>query len=77
MSCVVIDIHRMRYIFCNDDVRYFNQDAYAQNSTYADNINHAWLQDSMMYALSNDYFEGREKEEVKKTGIVLASAVWR
>lgn len=23
-------------------------------------------QDSMMYALSNDYFEGREKEEVKK-----------
>ena len=47
-------------------MRYFNQDAYAQNSTYADNINHAWLQDSMMYALSNDYFEGREKEEVKK-----------
>ena len=61
-----IDIHKNEVYLCNDDVRYFNQDAYAQNSTYADNINHAWLQDSMMYALSNDYFEGREKEEVKK-----------
>lgn len=61
-----VDIHNNEVYLCNDDVRYFNQDAYAQNSTYADNINHAWLQDSMMYALSNDYFEGREKEEVKK-----------
>ena len=61
-----VDIHKNEVYLCNDDVRYFNQDAYAQNSTYADNINHAWLQDSMMYALSNDYFEGREKEEVKK-----------
>lgn len=61
-----VDIHKNAVYLCNDDVRYFNQDAYAQNSTYADNINHAWLQDSMMYALSNDYFEGREKEEVKK-----------
>ncbi len=61
-----VDIHKNEVYLCSDDVRYFNQDAYAQNSTYADNINHAWLQDSMMYALSNDYFEGREKEEVKK-----------
>lgn len=61
-----VDIHKNEVYLCNDDVRYFNQDAYAQNSTYADNINHAWLQDSMMYALSNDYFEGREKEEIKK-----------
>ena len=61
-----VDINGNEVYLCNDDVRYFNQDAYAQNSTYADNINHAWLQDSMMYALSNDYFEGREKEEVKK-----------
>lgn len=61
-----VDIHNNEVYLCNDDVRYFNQDAYAQNSTYADNINHTWLQDSMMYALSNDYFEGREKEEVKK-----------
>lgn len=61
-----VDIHKNEIYLCNDDVRYFDHDAYAQNSTYADNINHAWLQDSMMYALSNDYFEGREKEEVKK-----------
>lgn len=61
-----VDIHKNEVYLCNDDVRYFNQDAYAQNSTYADNINHAWLQDSMMYALSNDYFEGREKEDIKK-----------
>ncbi len=61
-----VDIHKNEVYLCNDDVRYFNQDAYAQNSTYADNINHAWLQDSMMYALSNAYFESREKEEVKK-----------
>lgn len=61
-----VDIHINEVYLCNDDVRYFNQDAYAQNSTYADNINHTWLQDSMMYALSNAYFEGREKEEVKK-----------
>ncbi len=61
-----VDIHKNEVYLCNDDVRYFNQGAYAQNSTYADNINHAWLQDSMMYALSNAYFEGREKEEVKK-----------
>lgn len=61
-----VDIHINEVYLCNDDVRYFNQNAYAQNSTYADNINHTWLQDSMMYALSNAYFEGREKEEVKK-----------
>ena len=64
MRC--IDIHKNEVYLCNDDVRYFNQDAYAQNSTYADNINHAWLQDSMMYALSNAYFEGYEKDEAKK-----------
>ena len=51
---------------CNDDVRYFNQDSYAHNSTYADNTHHAWLNDDMMYALSNAYFEGLEKEDAKK-----------
>lgn len=61
-----VDIHKNEVYLCNDDVRYFNQDAYAQNSTYADNINHAWLQDNMMYALSNAYFEGYEKDEAKK-----------
>ena len=61
-----VDINGNEVYLCNDDMRYFNQDSYAQNSTYADNVNHAWLQESMMYALSNAYFEGREKEEAKK-----------
>lgn len=61
-----VDINDNEVHLCNDDVRYFNQDAFAQNSTYDDNINHAWLQKSMMYSLSNAYFEGYEKEEAKK-----------
>ena len=61
-----VDIYKNEVYLCNDDVRYFNQDAHAQNSTYADNINHAWLQDSMMYAISNAYFESYEKDEAKK-----------
>ena len=61
-----VDTKGVEVYLCNDDVRYFNQEAIAQNSTYKDNIHHAWLQDSMMYALSNAYFEGYEKEDVKK-----------
>lgn len=61
-----VDTKGIEVYLCNDDVRYFNQDAFAQNSTYADNIHHAWLQDNMMYALSNAYFAGYEKEEARK-----------
>lgn len=61
-----VDINGNDVCLCNDDVRYFNQEAFAQNSTYADNTNHEWLRDTMMYALSNAYFEGYEKEEAKK-----------
>lgn len=61
-----VDTRGVEVYLCNNDVRYFNQDAFAQNSTYADNIHHAWLQDNMMYALSNSYFEGYEKEEARK-----------
>lgn len=61
-----ININGDEVYLCDDDVRYFDQDAYAQNSTYANNINHAWLKDGMMYALSNTYFEGREKDDAKK-----------
>ena len=64
LSCA--DINGNEVYLCNDDVRYFNQDAFAQNSTYVDNISHAWLKDNMMYALSNAYFEGYEKEDAKK-----------
>lgn len=61
-----VDIKGNEVYLCNDDVRYFNQDAFAQNSTYSDNIHHAWLQDNMMYALSNDYFRSYDKENAKK-----------
>ena len=61
-----VDIRGNEVYLCNDDVRYFNQEAFALNSTYADNISHAWLQENMMYALSNEYFRSYEKEDAKK-----------
>lgn len=60
------DIKGNDIYLCNDDVRYFNQNAFAQNSTYTDNTSHTWLTESMMYALSNAYFEGVEKDDAKK-----------
>lgn len=66
-----VDIKGNEVYLCNDDVRYFNQDAFAQNSTYLDNIHHAWLQENMMYALSNEYFRSYEKEKAKKLGSFL------
>ena len=64
LCCVNIDGDE-QYL-CNDDVRYFDQDAYAQNSKYTDNTSHEWLTNTMMYALSNAYFDGLEKEDAKK-----------
>lgn len=61
-----VDIKGNEVYLCNDDVRYFNQDAFAQNSTYSDNIHHEWLKENMMYALSNEYFGSYEKEDAKK-----------
>lgn len=61
-----IDIDGDKQYLCDDDVRYFDQDAYALNSTYNDNISHQWLTNTMMYALSNTYFDGYEKEQAKK-----------
>ena len=66
-----VDIKGNEVYLCNDDVRYFNQDAFAQNSTYLDNIHHAWLQENMMYALSNEYFRSYEKENAKTLGSFL------
>ncbi|WP_300969503.1 sacsin N-terminal ATP-binding-like domain-containing protein [Porphyromonas vaginalis] len=60
------DIKGNDIYLCNDKVRYFNQEALEQNSSYADNISHIWMQESMMYALSNAYFDGYEKEDAKK-----------
>lgn len=61
-----VDIKGNEVYLCNDDVRYFNQGVFAQNSTYSDNISHVWLQENMMYALSNEYFRSYEKEDAKK-----------
>ena len=61
-----VDIKGNEVYLCNDNVRYFNQEAFAQNSTFSDNSNHVWLQKNMMYALSNAYFEDYEQVENKK-----------
>ena len=61
-----VDIRGNEVYLCNDNVRYFNQEAFAQNSTFPDNSNHVWLQKNMMYALSNAYFEDYEQVENKK-----------
>ncbi len=66
MSCVVLTSTKMRYIFatmtCDTSIR-MRMLRTAPMLTISIMLG---LQDSMMYALSNDYFEGREKEEVKK-----------
>lgn len=60
------DINGEEVCLCNDDLRYFNQASYANNSTFEDNLSHDWLADDMMYALSSAYFDSYEVEEAKK-----------
>lgn len=54
LSC--IDLTGEYVYLNNDDVRFFDQEAHAQNSTYAENKAHKWLKSEMMYALNNAYF---------------------
>jgi len=61
-----IDTDGNEQYLCNDDVRYFDQDAYMQNSTYQDNVGHKWLLHGMMYALSNAYFNDYDEGQAKK-----------
>lgn len=61
-----IDINGNDIYLCNDNVRYFNFDEAAQNSSYEDNTKHSWIKDDMMYALSNIYFDSCAKDEAKK-----------
>lgn len=61
-----VDIHGKEVYLCGDDVRYFDQEAYANNSSYSDNTGHHWLKEGMMYALSNAYFGSFETEEKEK-----------
>lgn len=60
------DINGKKLYLNSDDVRYFDQEPYAQNSSYSDNVNHSWLTSNMMYALSNEYFSACDSEEAKK-----------
>ena len=50
---------------CNDDLRYFNQSSYNDNSTFEDNKLHEWLQPSWMYCLSQKYYKEFVPEDVK------------
>ena len=54
------------YIYlCNDDIRYFDQDSYDNNTRFVDNCNHAWLSSDMMYCLDSDYLDAFDETERK------------
>lgn len=59
------DINGEEYYLCDDDVRYFNQEAYENNSCFADNCEYDWLDDTMMYSLSPAYLQSFEETERK------------
>lgn len=63
LSC--IDIDGDESYLCNDDLRYFNQESYAGNSTFEDNKSHEWLTYKMMYSLNSKYFEDMNESEAK------------
>lgn len=51
---------------CDDNIRYFYQESYAENTTFADNTGHSWLTSGMMYYLDNAYFEKFPQEDAKQ-----------
>lgn len=59
------DINDEDYYLCDDDVRYFNLDAYENNSRFIDNREHAWLNDDMMYCLSPAYLDSFDDTDKK------------
>ncbi|SKC41959.1 hypothetical protein SAMN06298215_0773 [Bacteroidales bacterium WCE2008] len=59
------DINGEEYYLCDDDVRYFNQEAYENNSCFADNCEYDWLDDTMMYCLSPAYLQSFEETDRK------------
>lgn len=63
VSC--IDIDGDESYLCNDDLRYFDQEAYAGNSTFADNKEHEWINYTMMYSLNPLYFDAIDENETK------------
>lgn len=63
ISC--IDINGKETFLCKDDVRYFNQTAVADNSTFEDNKAHVWITNTMMYSLNPKYFDEFDESESK------------
>lgn len=61
-----VDIKGKDVYLCSDNVRYFDQEAYTNNSSYSDNTGHPWLKEDMMYAISNAYFNVSDDDEKKK-----------
>lgn len=59
------DINGEEYYLCDDDVRYFNQEALDNNSCFADNCEYDWLDDTMMYCLSPAYLQSFEDTDRK------------
>lgn len=59
------DINGEEYYLCDDDVRYFNQEARDNNSCFADNCEYDWLDDTMMYSLSPAYLQSFEETDRK------------
>lgn len=54
------------YVYlCNDDIRYFNQDSYDNNTRFADNCSYPWLDDDLMYCLDPDYLSAFDDEDRK------------
>lgn len=65
VSC--IDIYGKESYLCNDYLRYFDQSSYARNSTFADNKEHEWISDTMMYSLNPKYFKSIDENDAKAT----------
>lgn len=63
LSC--IDIDGGESYRCNDDLRYFDQNSYAGNSTFSDNKEHEWISYTMMYSLNPMYFDAIDDKEAK------------
>ncbi len=61
-----LDIDDSEQYMDADGIRYFLQESYAGNTTFADNKHHSWLTKGMMYCLDNKYFDSFPFDERKQ-----------
>ena len=61
-----LDIDDSNQYMGSDGLRYFSQESYAGNTTFADNLHHSWLAKGMMYCLDNKYFDLFSTDERKQ-----------